>query len=83
MAVALKNKRKKESIVGLQCCAISAVQQSDSVIHLYTFFFLIQSFFLIFLFIRVYARKLDIVPRAVQKELVSNKLFIASFQYGV
>ena len=38
---------------------ISAVQQSDSVIHIYTFFF-------IFFSITVYHRMLNIVPCAIQ-----------------
>ena len=42
---------------------ISAVQQSDSVIHVYTSFF-------IFFSIMVYPRRLDIVSCAIQQDLV-------------
>ena len=42
---------------------ISAVQQSDSVIHIYTFFF-------IFFVIMVYPRVLNIVPCAIESDIV-------------
>ena len=48
---------------------ISAVQQSDSVIHMYTFFFILFS-------IMVYHRILNIVPCAVQQDLVVYPSYI-------
>ena len=47
------------SIVIYSVVLISAVQQSDSVIHIYTFFF-------VFFSIVVYHRILNIVPCAIQ-----------------
>ena len=48
---------------------ISTVQQSDSVTHIYTLFF-------IFLSIMVYYRALNIVPCAIQEDLVFHlKIF--------
>ena len=48
---------------------ISAVQQSDSVIHIYTLFF-------IFFSIIVYYRILNIVPCAIQQDLVVYPFYI-------
>ena len=42
---------------------ISAVQKSDSVIHMYTFF-------LIFFSMMVYCRTLNIAPCAIQEDLI-------------
>ena len=42
---------------------ISVIQQNNSVLHTYTFFFMLLSFM-------VYHRILNIVPRAIQWELV-------------
>ena len=49
------------SIVDLQCCVNFCLQQSDSVIHI---------FFFIFFSTMVYHRILNIVPCAIQKDLV-------------
>ena len=59
------------SIVDLQCCVNSAVQPSDSVIHLYTFFW--KSFSMM-----VYHRILNPVPCAMQSDL----LFLCSMCNG-
>ena len=48
---------------------ISAVQQSDSVIHMYTFFFILFS-------IMVYHRILNRVPCAIQSDLVVYSFYI-------
>ena len=44
-------------------CLVPGVQHSDSIIHIYTFFF-------IFFFIEVYCRILNVVPCAIQLYLV-------------
>ena len=51
--------------------SISAVQQSDSVIHTYTFFF-------IFFSIMAYPRILSIVPCAAQYDFVVYPFYIRS-----
>ena len=50
---------RAHQIVGLQCCAHLCQQQSDSVMHIRAFFFLISFSIL------VYHRILNIVPHAV------------------
>ena len=47
----------------VQCCLISAGEQSDWVVNIYTLFF-------IFFSIMVYHRMLNIVPCAIQQDLV-------------
>ena len=54
---------------------ISAVQQCDSAIYIYTFFFII-------FFIMVYPRILNIVPCAIQQELVYYSVFCGGFFSG-
>lgn len=52
------------NIVAHNVVLISAVQQSDSVMHIHTFLF-------IFFSIMIYLRRLDIVPYAIQQDLIA------------
>ena len=61
-------------LAGLQCCQFSTVHQSDPATHIYT-----HSFSHIISFIMLHHKWLDIVPSAIQQDLIAYPLQMQEF----